>query len=202
MKLLLEGGCSQACTKVRGDPADEGYLASGKIRASLLPAKAQPAPKFCATRTECAAQLITETGGTYELSITQGVLELASRGLREEPHRKPVAHHPVELEDVVLEEDVLEEDAKFTLVPHVFDDRVCDKAARRVHGEGDVPLVRYGPPHPLGHLLAQRRGVEPHEAEALDLGEDPLVGEIDSVHGSTVPEQGFGSLDTCHSLSL
>ena len=40
MELLLEGCCSQACTKVRSDPAYEGDLASGKVRASLLPAKA------------------------------------------------------------------------------------------------------------------------------------------------------------------
>ena len=28
-----------------------------------------------------------------------------------------------------------------------------------------------------------------HEAEALDLGEDPLVGEISCIHGSIVPKR-------------
>ena len=83
---------------------------------------------------------------------------------------------------------MLEEEASFLLTPHLFGECVGDQAARRVHGEGDVPLDRYGPPQALGEPLAQRRGIEPHEAEALDLGKYPLVSEIHAIYGSTVPE--------------
>jgi hypothetical protein len=54
---------------------------------------------------------------------------------------------------------------------------------------------RYGPPQPLGRVLAQRSGVEAHEAEVLDFGEDLVVSEINSIDGSSVPEGGFRSLD-------
>src|ERR687898_408726 len=68
-------------------------------------------------------------------------------------------HRPVELEHVVLEVDALEEDTKSALVSHLFDDGVGDQAIRRVHGEGDVSLERYGTSQPLGNTLAQRGGV-------------------------------------------
>ncbi len=145
-----------------------------------------PPPQVCA-RGECPAHFIAETGGAQELSVTQGALKLTSSGLRQQSHRKPISHHPVELENVILEADVLEKEAKPALVSHLFDDRMRDQAARRVHRKGNGPLERYGSLHPLCHPLAQRGSIQPRIAEPLDFDEVPVAGEICRVHRSGTP---------------